>query len=134
MITGEQFFQLFSLWKKITDWVGDGDEDVGIDPDMERKGVKIDNEVGVAVIFEEEKQDAEDYQVCEEYSGDKDGGNNDDAHKTDADTSVDDSLLIGGETHDKAQNIQKNIISLHSIKWFLGPAVEVHSRSCHHCR
>jgi len=43
------------LWKKITDWVGDGDEDVGIDPDMERKGVKIDNEVGVAVIFEEEK-------------------------------------------------------------------------------
>ena len=37
MITGEQFFQLFSLWKKITDRAGDGDEDVGVDPDMERK-------------------------------------------------------------------------------------------------
>jgi len=28
---------LFSLWKKITDWAGDDDEDVGVDPDMERK-------------------------------------------------------------------------------------------------
>jgi len=26
---------LFSLWKKITDWAGD--EDVGVDPDIERK-------------------------------------------------------------------------------------------------
>jgi len=65
MITGEQFFQLFSLWKKITDWAGNGDEDVGIDPDMERKDMKIDDEVGVAIVFEEE-EDAEGYQVREE--------------------------------------------------------------------
>ena len=85
MITGEQFFQLFSLWKKITDWAmdwaGDGDEDVGVDPDMERKDVKIGDEVGVAVVFEEE-EDAEGYQVHEECSGDEDGGDNDDAHET----------------------------------------------------
>ena len=81
LITGEQFFQLFSLWKKITDWAGDGDEDVGVDPDMERKDVKIDDEVGVAVVFEEE-EDAEGYQVHEECSGDEDGGDNDDAHET----------------------------------------------------
>ena len=60
LITGEQFFQLFSLQKKITDWAGDGDEDVGIDPDMERKDVKIDDEVGVAIVFEKE-EDAEGY-------------------------------------------------------------------------
>ena len=60
---------------------GDGDEDVGVDPDMERKDVKIDDEVGVAVVFEEE-EDAEGYQVHEECSGDEDGGDNDDAHET----------------------------------------------------
>jgi len=77
--------------------VGDGDEDVGVDPDMERKDVKIDNEVGVAIVFEEE-EDAEGYQVHEECSGDEDDGDNDDAHKMDTNTPVDDSLLIGGET------------------------------------
>jgi len=71
---------------------------VGVDPDMERKDVKIDDEVGVAVVFEEEEEDAEGYQVREECSGDEDDGDNDDAHETDTDTPVDDSLLIGGET------------------------------------
>ena len=96
MITGEQFFQLFSLWKKITDWAGNGDKDVGVDPDMERKDVKIDNEV--AVVFEEEEGDAEGYRVRKECSGNEDDGNNDDAHETDVDTPVDNSLLIGEET------------------------------------
>ena len=89
---------MFSLWKKITDWAGNGDKDVGVDPDMERKDVKIDNEVGVAVVFEEEEGDAEGYRVREECSGNEDDGNNDDAHETDVDTPVDNSLLIGEET------------------------------------
>ena len=121
-ITGEQFSQLLSLSKKITDWVGDGDEDVGIDPDMERKDAQIDDEVGVAVVFDEEEQeeeeDAEGYEVREESSGDENDGDNDDARETGADAPVDDSLLIGGETRDKAQNSQKDLISPHSIDGF----------------
>ena len=121
-ITGEQFSQLLSLSKKITDWVGDGDEDVGIDPDMERKDAQIDDEVGVAVVFDEEEQeeeeDAEGYEVREESSGDENDGDNDDARETGADAPVDDSLLIGRETRDKAQNSQKDIISPHSIDGF----------------
>jgi len=121
-ITGEQFSQLLTLSKKITDWAGDGDEDAGVDPDMERKDAQIDDEVGVAVVFDEEEQeeeeDAEGYEVREESSGDEDDGDNDDGHETDADAPVDDSLLIGGETRDKAQNSQKDIISPHSIDGF----------------
>lgn len=61
LITEEQFFQLFSLSKKITNWAGNGDEDIGINPDMERKDVKIENEIGVAVIYDKKKQDVESY-------------------------------------------------------------------------
>ena len=62
-----------------------------------RHGEEGHDEVGVAIVFEEE-EDAEGYQVREDRSGDEDDGDNDDAHGTDADTPVDDSLLIGGET------------------------------------
>ena len=60
--------------------------------------MKIDNEVGVAVVFEEEEEDTEGYRVHKECSGNEDDGNNDDAHEMDIDTPVDNSLLIGGET------------------------------------
>jgi len=56
LITGEGFFQLFSLLKKIMDWAGDSNEDIGIDLDTERKGMKIDEEVGVTDVCEEEKR------------------------------------------------------------------------------
>jgi len=53
--------------------------------------------------------------------------NDDDAHETDADVPIDDSLFIGRETHDKAQNFQQDIISPHSIGWFLGLVADFRS-------
>jgi len=88
LIIGGQFFQLFSLSKKITDWADNGDKGVGIDLDMKRKNVKIENEVRVTIVYDEEEEDAEGYQVCEKCSGNKDDGDNDDIHKTNANTPV----------------------------------------------
>jgi len=55
---------------------------------MKRKDVKIENKVGVTIVYGKEKEDTEGYQVCEECSGDKDDGNNDNVHKTDANTPI----------------------------------------------
>ncbi|KAJ3557859.1 hypothetical protein NP233_g11635 [Leucocoprinus birnbaumii] len=38
---------------------GSGDEELGVDPDLERKEGEIDDEVGVAVAFDEEEQEEE---------------------------------------------------------------------------
>ena len=88
LITEEQFFQLFSLSKKITNWAGNGDEDIGINPDMERKDVKIENEIGVAVIYDKKKQDVESYWVYKKGSGNEDDSDNDNAYKTDANAPI----------------------------------------------
>lgn len=58
-LTGDTFSQLVNLSKKITDY--GGDDDMQVDPDIERQDAEIDDEVGVAVVFEdEEEQDEED--------------------------------------------------------------------------
>jgi len=88
LITEGQFFQLLSLSKKIMDWAGNGDKDISIDLDMKRKDVKIENEVGVTIVYDKEEEDAEGYQVREKCSGNNDDGNNDDIHKTNANTPV----------------------------------------------
>ena len=88
LITEEQFFQLFSLSKKITNWAGNGDEDIGINPDMERKDVKIENEIGVTVIYDKKKQDVESYWVYKKGSGNEDDSDNDNAYKTDANAPI----------------------------------------------
>jgi len=70
------------------DWVGNGDENVGVNPDMERKDIKIENEVRVTVVYNEKEEDAKGYQVYEESSSNEDDSNNDNAHKTDADSPI----------------------------------------------
>ena len=70
------------------DWAGNGDKDISIDLDMKRKDVKIENEVGVTIVYDKEEEDAEGYQVREKCSGNNDDGNNDDIHKTNANTPV----------------------------------------------
>jgi len=44
--------QLINFSKKFTDY--GAEDDMMADPDMERKGVEIDDAVGVAVVFDEE--------------------------------------------------------------------------------
>ncbi len=52
-ISGEMFPQLVSLSKKITDYPTD--EAAAVDPDADFKDVQIDDDVGVAVVFEDEE-------------------------------------------------------------------------------
>jgi pre-mRNA-splicing helicase BRR2 len=74
-VTGETFSQLINLSKKITDY-GAEDETMA-DPDMERKDAEIDDEVGVAVVFDEEEQESEEeegYEIRDESDDEEEGG------------------------------------------------------------
>ncbi|KAF9442122.1 hypothetical protein P691DRAFT_790014, partial [Macrolepiota fuliginosa MF-IS2] len=73
-ISNDQFSQLLSLSKKVTDY--HADDEVMADPDMERKDAEIDDEVGVAVVFDEEEQEEEDdegYEIREDSDGEEEG-------------------------------------------------------------
>ena len=52
-ISSERFSQLLNLSKKLTDYNAE-DEEMG-DPDIEKKDAEIDDEVGVAVVFDDEE-------------------------------------------------------------------------------
>jgi len=71
-ISGEPFFQLLNLSRKIMDRAGDGDGDAGVDPDMERKDMQINDEVEITVVLDGKEQEGEDgaegYEVREESS------------------------------------------------------------------
>ena len=67
IISNEQLSQLVALSKKITDYNAE-DEDT-VNPDLERKEAEIDEEGGVAVVFDEEDQDDDDdegYEIRDE--------------------------------------------------------------------
>ena len=57
--------QLVNLAKKITDY--NAEDESMVDPDVEKKDAEIDEEVGVAVVFDEEEQeDEEGFEIAEE--------------------------------------------------------------------
>jgi pre-mRNA-splicing helicase BRR2 len=122
VISGDQFAQLLSLSKKITDYNAE-DEVVG-DPDMERKDAEIDDEVGVAVVFDEEEQeeeeDGEGYEVRDEGSDDGDEEDDEDAKEIEEDG--EDGLVIGGEDGmtigGEGKKRPKDIVNPHSIDGF----------------
>jgi len=117
-IPNEQFSQLVSLSKKITDYNAD-DETMG-DPDKE---AEIDEEGGVAVVFDEEEQEEEDEEGFEikEDSDEEDG---EDERQEDEDREMgeedqDDDLVIGGDaSRDTKVKSEKDIVSPHSIDGF----------------
>ena len=55
--------QLINFSKKFTDY--GAEDDMMADPDMERKGVEIDDAVGVAVVFDEEGQESDEEEGLE---------------------------------------------------------------------
>ena len=116
-LPNEQFSQLVSLSKKITDY-GAEDEAV-VDPDMERKDAEIDDELGVAVVFDEEEQeesDDENFEIRDE-SEDEDGEQAD----GEPPESGDEELVISGESSAQAKGkakADKDIVSPHSIDAF----------------
>ncbi|KAF9487720.1 Sec63-domain-containing protein [Pleurotus eryngii] len=121
-VANDQFSQLLSLSKKITDY-GAEDETM-VDPALERKEAEIDDEVGVAVVFDEEEQDEEDeegYEVREE----SDDDDEDEAREGEAGEGGvegveggDEELVIGGSSSEQKVKVDKDIVSPHSIDAF----------------
>ncbi|KAG5725241.1 U5 small nuclear ribonucleoprotein 200 kDa helicase [Termitomyces sp. T112] len=120
-VTAEMFAQLVSLAKKITDYNAE-DEAMG-DPDMERKDAEIDDEVGVAVVFDEDEQDDEDdegFEIRDDSDEEADDDAPDAPPTADADDNDNDNdeLVIGGQSQVKASKADKDIVSPHSIDGF----------------
>jgi pre-mRNA-splicing helicase BRR2 len=124
-VTGETFSQLINLSKKITDY-GAEDETMA-DPDMERKDAEIDDEVGVAVVFDEEEQESDEeegYEIRDESDDDEEGVEGDkdaEAAAAEGEEEGEDALVIGGASSSKAgakAKADKDIVSPHSIDAF----------------
>ncbi|KAI0302834.1 Sec63-domain-containing protein [Multifurca ochricompacta] len=124
-VTGENFSQLISLSKKITDY-GAEDETMA-DPDMERKDAEIDDEVGVAVVFDEEEQESDEeegYEIRDEEDEEEEGGEGEkdgEAPVGEGEDEGEEELVIGGASSSKAggkAKADKDIVSPHIIDAF----------------
>jgi pre-mRNA-splicing helicase BRR2 len=121
-VTGETFSQLINLSKKITDY-GAEDETMA-DPDMERKDAEIDDEVGVAVVFDEEEQESDEeegYEIKDESDEEEEGVEGDKDAVAEGEEEEEDALVIGGASSSKAggkAKADKDIVSPHSIDAF----------------
>ncbi|KAI0258389.1 Sec63-domain-containing protein [Gloeopeniophorella convolvens] len=133
-VTGETFSQLISLSKKITDY-GAEDETMA-DPDMERKDAEIDEEVGVAVVFDEEEQESDEeegYEVRDESDEDEEGaGEKETEQAPEGDEAGEEELVIGGASSSKAggkAKTDKDIVSPHIVDafWVQRLVAEVYS-------
>ncbi|KAF8156619.1 Sec63 Brl domain-containing protein [Crassisporium funariophilum] len=120
-ISNEQFSQLVNLSKKITDY--NADDEAMADPDLERKEAEIDEEGGVAVVFDEEEQDEEDEEGFEikEDSDDEEEGNEregDDVVMDGGEPREEDMVIGGGSSRDSKVKADKDLVSPHSIDAF----------------
>ncbi|KAF9474450.1 Sec63-domain-containing protein [Pholiota conissans] len=117
-ISGEQFAQLINLSKKITDY--NADDEAMVDPDQERKDAEIDEEGGVAVVFDEEEQEEEDeegFEIREDTDDDEEDEEKEEEEGAEAPEDQDEDLVIGGEATTKVK-AEKDIVSPHSIDGF----------------
>ncbi|KIJ15196.1 hypothetical protein PAXINDRAFT_169339 [Paxillus involutus ATCC 200175] len=121
-ISNDTFSQLVALSKKITDY-GAEDEQMA-DPDMERKDAEIDEEMGVAVVFDEEEQEEEDeegYEIRDE-SDDEEGEDEEDAQEDEGEEAAGtEELVIGGSaaaTQGGKAKADKDLVSPHVIDGF----------------
>ncbi|KAF5318824.1 hypothetical protein D9619_010989 [Psilocybe cf. subviscida] len=119
-VTSEVFSQLVNLSKKITDY--NADDETMADPDQERKEGEIDEEAGVAVVFDEEEQeeeDEEDYEMRDESGSEEDEDEKDDEQEVDAPEDDEENIVIGGESSRNGKaKAEKDIVSPHSIDGF----------------
>ena len=114
---GGQFSQLVALSKKITDY-GAEDEAI-VDPDMERKDAQIDDELGVAVVFDEEEQDESDDEEFE-IRDDSGAEQPEDVPQVPGDTG-EEELVIAGDSSTCAKGkikADKDIVSPNAIDAF----------------
>jgi pre-mRNA-splicing helicase BRR2 len=118
-IAGENFSQLVSLSKKITDY-GAEDETMA-DPDMERKDAEIDEEVGVAVVFDEEEQEEEDdegFEIGEESDDEEENEEESPEGEGVPGTGEEELVIGGGSSRSGKAKADKDIVSPHSIDGF----------------
>lgn len=117
IISNEQFSQLINLSKKVTDY--QAEDEAEVDPDVERKEAEIDEEQGVAVLFDEE-EDEEDEEEGYEVSDESDEEEGAPDATVEALDGVDDELVIGGDStgRDKKAKTDKDIVSPHDIDGF----------------
>jgi pre-mRNA-splicing helicase BRR2 len=135
-ISNDTFSQLVALSKKITDY-GGADEQM-LDPEMERKHAKIDEEMGVAVVFDEEEQDEEEedeegYEIRDE-SDDEEGEDDADAQEEaegEEEAGTEEFVIGGSAAATQAGNAKgdKDLVSSHVIDgfWVQRQISEVHS-------
>ncbi|KAL4073668.1 putative RNA helicase [Scleroderma citrinum] len=120
-ISNDTFTQLVALAKKITDY--GAEEETLADPDMEKKDAEIDDEIGVAVVFDEEEQEDEEdegYEIREESDNEDDAEEaGEGSEKADEDADNDEELVIGGSTSGTSKTqTDKDIVSPHAIDGF----------------
>ncbi|KAI0280130.1 Sec63-domain-containing protein [Russula aff. rugulosa BPL654] len=103
-----------------------GPDETMADPDMERKDAEIDDEVGVAVVFDEEEQESDEeegYEIRDESDDDEEGveGSKMPRLPAEGEEEGEDALVIGGASSSKAgakAKADKDIVSPHSIDAF----------------
>ncbi|TFK49242.1 putative RNA helicase [Heliocybe sulcata] len=121
-ITNDSFSQFVNLSKKITDY-GAEDENV-VDPDLERKEGEIDEDTGVAVVFDEEEQEDEDeegYEVREETDDEDEEMRDAEEDQAPEETLEGEELVVGGESSARATaktKMDKDIVSPHQVDAF----------------
>lgn len=119
-VTSETYAQLLSLSKKITDYAG---EDVAkADPDMDRKDAEIDDDIGVAVLFEdeegEEDEDEENFEIGE--GSDEERGVGDVADAVADQNDDGDNLTYGIDSVKTTarDKVDRDRVSLHEVDGF----------------
>lgn len=97
-----------------------------VDPDLERKDAEIDEEMSVAVVFDEEEQESEEeagFEVREESDEDEEneGAEREEGTPDDADAGGEEEMVIGGGSSSRTKakgKSDKDIVSPHSIDGF----------------
>ncbi|KAG6370880.1 putative RNA helicase [Boletus reticuloceps] len=122
-ISNDTFSQLVALSKKITDY-GAEDEMV-VDPDMERKDAEIDEEIGVAVVFDEEEQEEDDeegYEIRDETDDEEEEGEDDakEVGEREEDAGAEELVIGGSSAASQAGKAKadKDVVSPHLIDGF----------------
>lgn len=121
-ISSEVFSQLISLSKKITDYGNEG-QVVG-DPDLDRKDAEIDDDIGVAVLFEDEDGDDDDeeegFEILDGTDDEEPAGEAESMVEQDAALDTDELSFGLGSTSgpSKSSNIDKDRVSPHEIDGF----------------
>ena len=120
-LPNETFSQLVNLSKKITDYGVEDDEQA--DPDMERKDAEIDDELGVAVVFDEEEQEDEEeegFEIRDESDEEDDEGDQIGAPEG-LDEDEEEELVFGADApgaRTKKQKQDQDIVAPHEIDGF----------------